>query len=215
MLPPRLLDLLTDLLGPNVETGAAAVAVVTVGVVARVYFGSVLFSPQYVTVWNIIRRVATPILQRMIYRFAPFNIAVENESVPDEYAATVETDPKPLATAIDGVREVEIPLLAGYKTAPDGRKERATFVWYVGPRALSWLPRWLRRYQVHVTVFQREGGDTYDLYAHYEANSYRPDMWADHLFKGESFSAEKGVSRTQNALDDAEIDWTHDEPGEG
>ena len=94
---------------------------------------------------------------------------------------------------------------------PDDRKERATFVWYVGPRPLSWLPRWLRRYQVHVTVYVAEDG-SYDLYVHFEANSYRPDLWYDHLMKGESFSVEKGVKRCRTALDEAGIPWKKDAP---
>lgn len=205
MLPP----VLSDLLGGNVEVAVAAVAVVLTAIAGRVYFGSVLFAPRHVTTWNIVRRIATPILQRVIYRFAPFDIQIENESTPNEYAGTVEPDPRPLATAIDEVREVEIPLLAGFKTAPDGRAERATFVWHVGPRPWGSAPRWLRRYQVHVTVYRREDG-RYDCYAHYEANSYRPDLWADHLFKGASFDVQEGVSRTQAALDDAGVAWEID-----
>ena len=213
MLPPQPLRVLRELFGPNVEVGAAAIAVVLVGVVARVYFGSVLFHPRYVTVWNIVRRLAAPVVQRVVYRYLPFDIQVENDSEPNEYAGAVELDPKPLALTLDQVREVEVPLLNGYKTAPDGRKERATFVWYYGPKPLSSLPRWLRRYQVDVTVFRREDGG-YDLYVHAEANSYRPDLWFDHLFKGPSFDAAEGVKRAQNALDDAEIAWSMEGDGQ-
>lgn len=205
MIPP----VLSDLLGGNVEVGVAAAAVVLTAVLARVYFGSVLFAPRHVTTWNIVRRIATPILQRAIYRFAPFDIQIENESTREEYAATVEADPRALATTIDEVREVEIPALAGFKTAPDGREERATFVWHVGPRPWPAAPRWLRRYQNHPTVYRREDG-RYDVYAHFEANSYRPDLWADHLFKGASFDVQEGVSRTQAALDDAGVAWEID-----
>jgi hypothetical protein len=187
------------------QVEVAAPTVVVFAVAIRAYFGSVLFHPRYIYAWNLVRRLATPLIQRLVYRHVG-QISIENESEPEEYAAVVEARPKPVAVGIDEVREVEIPLLAGFKTAPDGREEAGTFVWYLGPRPFSWLPRWLRRYQVHVTVFRREDGE-YDLYAHYEANSYRPDLWADHLFKRESFSAEKGVTRTQNALDDAEIEW--------
>lgn len=206
MLSPHLTELLTDILGPNVEVGTAAVAVVLTGVAARIYFGSVIFHPRYVTVWNVVRRIAAPILQQVVYRYAPFDIAIENDSEPEEYAATVPTTPKETALTLDEVREVEIPLLNGYKTAPDGRKERATFVWYYGPKPFGTLPRWLRRYQVDVTVFRSEDGD-YDLYVHAEANSYRPDLWFDHLFKGPSFDMAEGVKRAQNALDDADMEW--------
>ena len=207
MIPPALVDLL----GSNVELGTAAVAVVLVGVLARVWFGSALFHPRHVTAWNVLRRVLTPVLQRVIYHKLPFNIEIENESHSVEYAATVEAPPAELATTIDDVREVEVPLLAGFKTAPDGRRERGTFVWHIGSRPFDSAPRWLRRYQVHPTLFEREDG-SYDVYAHREANSYRPDLWADHLLKGASFSADKGVRKMQNALDDADVEWRVDHP---
>lgn len=195
-----------DLLGSNVETGTAAVAVVLTGIAVRVYFGSVIFHPRYVTVWNVVRRIAAPILQQVVYRYLPFDVEIENESEPEAYAATVPTSPKKTALTLDEAREVEVPLLNGFKTGPDGRTERATFVWYYGPKPLSTLPRWLRRYQVDVTVFHRDDG-SYDLYVHAEANSYRPDLWFDHLFKGPSFDVAEGVKRAQNALDDADMEW--------
>jgi hypothetical protein len=207
MLPPQLLRVLRELFGPNVEVGAAAIAVVLTGIAARAYFGSVLFHPRYVVIWNVVRRVAAPILQRVVYRYLPFDIQIENESEPDEYAGTVEMAPKELSLALDSVREVEVPLLNGYKTGPDGRKERATLVWYYGSKPLSSLPRWLRRKQVDITVYERDDG-RYDVFSHAEANSYRPDLWADHLLKGASFDAAEGVRRTQSAFDDAELEWS-------
>ena len=207
MIPP----FVYDLLGSNVEVGTAAVAVVLTGIAVRLYFGSAIFHPAHTTTWNVARRVLVPVLQRVIYHQLPFNIEIENESHRDEYAATVSHSPQQLALKIDEVREVEVSLLSGFKTAPDGRRERGTFVWYTGPKPFTSAPRWLRRYQVHPTVFRREDG-TYDVYAHFEANSYRPDLWADHLFKGPSFSVEKGVRKTQNALDDADAEWHIDPP---
>ena len=207
MIPP----FVYDILGSNVEVGAAAVAVVLTGIAVRIYFGSVIFHPSHTLTWNAARRILVPILQRVVYVYLPFDIAIENESKAEEYAATVDTQPDTLALKVDEVREVEIPLLSGCKTDPDGRTERATFVWYVGPKPFTSAPRWLRRYQVHPTVFKNDDG-TYDVYAHFEANSYRPDLWADHLFKGPSFSVKKGVDRTQNAFDDAEIEWNHEPP---
>jgi len=207
MIPPALVELF----GSNVEIGTAAVAVVLTGVLVRVYVGSALFHPRHVKTWNVLRRVLAPMLQRLIYLKLPFNIEIENESHDAEYAATVEAPPAELATTIDDVREVEVPLLAGFKTAPDGRRERGTFVWHIGPRPFASAPRWLRRYQVHPTLFKRDDG-RYDVYAHWEANSYRPDLWADHLFKGVSFSAGKGVRKMQNALDDADVEWRVDHP---
>ena len=44
-------------------------------------------------------------------------------------------------------------------------------------------------------------GDETRVCAHVEANSFRPDLWRDHLFKGESFDAEQGVRITKAWLD--------------
>ena len=207
MIPP----FVYDILGSNVEVGTAAVAVVLTGIAVRVYFGSAIFHPSHALTWNIVRRIVAPILQRVIYVYLPFDVEIENESKATEYAGSVDTQPDRLALKVDEVREVEIPLLSGFKTDPDGRRERATFVWYVGPKPFTSAPRWLRRHQVHATVFENDDG-SYDVFSHFEANSYRPDLWADHLFKGPSFSVEKGVDRTQNVFDDAEIEWSHEPP---
>ena len=39
--------------------------------------------------------------------------------------------------------------------------------------------------------------------AHYEANSWRPDRWKDHLFKGKTFDAQKGVDLTREWMKEA------------
>lgn len=186
----------------------AAPIVVMLAAFMRLYFGSVVFDPRYAAVWNSVRRVATPILQRVIYSTAIPDVEVENESTKEEYVGVVDLTGQELALRVDGERDVEIPLLAGFKTDWDGNKETATFVWYCG-RQPATLPRWLKPYQVHVTAF-RVGGKT-SVCAHFEANPWRPDLALDHLFKGSSFSAPKGVQRTKRAIRDAGVQLSETE----
>lgn len=193
-----------DTLTSAVDVETVAPAVVLTGVFLRVYFGHVLFHPRYVFVWNTIRRVGVPLLQKGMYRFLPFNVNIENSAHAKEYVATVSESPTELAKAINRERDVEVPLLAGFKTDWADRTETGTFVWYCGPKP-GGLPHWLRKYQVHPTTFEGDGGETI-VTGHFEANSYRPDMWLDHLTKGPSHSVEKGVKRIRNAMDDAGVE---------
>lgn len=192
----------------------AATATVIVGLLLRLYFGSVIFHPRWTHLWNVVRRFGVPLLQQLIYRRLPINVEIENDSEPEEYVGTVDASARELALAVNNVREVEVPLLNGYKTSPDGREESGTFVFYLGSRP-PWAPRWLRAYQVDFTTYDREDGRS-DVYAHFEANPYRPDLAVDHLTKGPSFSAQKGVDRARAALTDAEIEYQMvDQPAEG
>jgi len=192
------------MLDGSVDIQHFAVAAVLVGVVARLYFGSVVFHPRYTRVWNISRRVFVPVLQQVIYRYLPFDVSVENFAVEEEYVGHVDLTPQEIAKSLDEERDVEVPLLSGFKTDWEDRKEAGTLVWYHGSR-LGGLPRWLKKYQVHVTMFNdNETGETI-LTAHHEANPYRPDLWYDHLTKGESFSVERGVEMTKTALEDSEL----------
>lgn len=191
-----------------VDLQTAAVTVVLVGVVARVYFGHVLFAPKWTVAWNAARRAVVPVLQHIIYKHLPFDIAIENKAVKDEYVGVTPLSPKELAKAVDDQRDVEIPLLAGLKTDWEHRPETGTFVWYHGSKP-GGLPRWLKRQQVHVTTFEDEDGQTV-ITAHNEANSYRPDQWKDHLTKGPTFSEEEGIRRVENALEDAGVEYTAD-----
>lgn len=189
-------------------TDVAATAVVFVAVAARLKYGSVIFAPGFAAVWNTARRLLVPILQRVIYRTAIPNVEIENEAVKEEYVGVVDLTGQELALRIDGHRSVEIPLLAGFKEDWDGNTESATFVWYCGRPPMG-LPNWLAPLQVHVTCFRV--GEKTRVTAHLEANPWRLDRWADHLFKGPSFSAPKGVQRTKRALDDAEVTITEAE----
>lgn len=179
-----------------------APAVVLLVAFTRLYFGSVVFAPRFAAVWNTVRRVATPLLQRIIYQTAIPNVQIENQATKEEYVGVVDLSAQELIMRVDGERDVEIPLLAGFKTDWDGNKESGTAVWYCGRQPIG-FPKWLKPHQVHFFCFRV--GDRTRVCAHFEANPWRPDMALDHLFKGDSFSAPKGVQRTKRALKDADV----------
>lgn len=178
---------------------------ILVVVLIRLWLGSVVFAPRWSRTWNVARTVLAPIVQQLIYRRTPLSVEIENEADEVEWVGVIEPTDEPLAGVVDDVRPVEIPLLSGVKTSPDGVEEHETFVWYYGPAPFPTAPRWLRHYQVHVFTFRDEG--EVSVYAHAEANPWRPDMWADHLNKGESFSVPEGVMRADAALDEAGVEW--------
>ena len=182
----------------------AAVLAVMVGVLIRFYFGQTLFHPRYVKVWNGIRRFGVPILNRMAKRFIGVD-KLENYSSSRQYVTTVDGDVsvKELSKKFNQVRNFEVPLLAGFKTNWDGHPEIGTLVAYHGDKAYPGAPNWLRDRQLHVTFFRDDAGDIV-VTAHEEANSYRPDLWKDHLFEG-SFNIEKGVEMTKHVLDEIEF----------
>lgn len=186
----------------------AAPLVVSLLVLARVYLGSVLFHPRYAAFWNVVRRIAVPVIEVAARKHLASSPSLTNHAEESEFVGTTDLSTNALAKQLSTARDVEVPLLAGFKTDWLGRAESGTLVWYYGERLLPALPNWLRPYQVHITLFD----DT--VTAHREANPYAPWLWYDHLFKGQSFDAEDGVKRTRRALDDAEIDYSTDEPDE-
>jgi len=179
----------------------AAPIVVCVGIFIRIYVGSILFHPRYAKAWNVARRIGVPLLNRAA--MARFGVSIENESHADEYVTTVDESPAELSLALDTVGPVEVPLLAGFKTDWKGRTEAATLCLYHGDRPFPTAPDWFRDRQTHITLFVDADGRTV-VTAHEEANSYRPDLWSDHLFKG-SFSAERGVEHTRLLLQEAGV----------
>lgn len=184
----------------------AAPAVVSIVLLTRIYFGSVILSPRYAKFWNILRRILVPMIETLAASRLPTSPSLTQTVDKDAFVATTELNVVDLATRLADVREVEVPLLAGYKTDWSGRKEDGTLVWYYGSKPWPTAPNWLRPYQVHVTIFE----DT--ITAHREANPWCPWKWTDHLFKGSSHSVEDGVSRTIRALEDADVDYDPELP---
>lgn len=186
-----------------------AVLAVIIGVIARVYYGDVLFHPRYVIVWDTIRTIAVPIIHGLVY--SRFGVSVEFDTPESQYVDRIPAEAfkaefgedlsiRTLSERFNRTRSFEVPLLAGYKTDWKNRSEEGTIVSYHGPLPFSTAPDWLRPRQLHVTFFVASNGDVV-VTAHEEANSYRPDQWADHLF-GLSLDEEKGVEMTKHIIDD-------------
>jgi len=174
----------------------------------RMYFGSVLLAPRYVRAWNVARRILVPLIDKLAASRLPTSPSLTNHATKEEFVAATDLRVTQLSKQLATARDLEVPLLAGYKTDWLDRSEDGTVVWYYGSKPWPTAPNWLRPYQVHITVFE----DT--ITAHREANPWCPWLWVDHLFKGESFSAKDGVDRSRRALDDAEIDYDTERPQE-
>lgn len=179
----------------------AAMMAIAFGIVLRFYFGDTLFNPRYVKVWNGIRRFAIPILNRLAERKIGIT-KLENHTSSAQYVATIDEDVsvKELSKEFNTVRDFEVPLLAGFKTDWENRDEIGTLVAYHGDKLFPGSPHWLRERQLHVTFFRNDEGCIV-VTAHEEANSYRPDLWRDHLFE-HSFDIEQGTRMTTNILED-------------
>ena len=190
-----------DVLG-NVEldtVALAAILLVSTLVIARFYTGSVLLDIKYVEFWGQARQLFMPLIDRLAKRLV--GIPAENDAKRYEHVADIPERPKEIAQTIqaNSEREFEVSVLSGLKSDPINRKEIASIVGYMGSRPWPNSPEWLRAKQVHIFMF--DVGDYTRLYAHVEANSWRPDLWKDHLFKGDSFNAEQGVRITKAWLD--------------
>ena len=179
----------------------AAVALVTTLVVVRLYAGGSLLGLRFLSFWSIARRLFMPVLDRVAKRLV--GIGAENRAVREEFVADVDATPREVATALqtESDREFEVSVLSGLKTDWDGNTEVASVVTYAGAKPIPNAPDWLRTDQIHVFMFR--AGDRTRVAAHYEANSWRPDRWKDHLFKGETFDAAEGVARVSTLLDES------------
>jgi len=180
---------------PSSPVGVAAVALVTTLVVARLWGGGTLLGLRFLRFWSIARRLGMPLLDRVGKRLV--GIGAENRAVREEFVADVEATPRAVATALDRApdRAFEVSVLSGLKTDWDGNTEVASIVTYAGPKPTPAAPDWLRPDQIHVFMFRVDDdrpGERTRVCAHYEANSWRPDRWRDHLFKGETFDVAKG-----------------------
>ena len=178
----------------------AAVALVTSLVAVRLYAGGSLLGLRFLSFWSIARRLFMPVLDRVAKRLV--GIGAENRAVREEFVADVEATPREVATALqtESDREFEVSVLSGLKTDWDGNTEVASVVTYAGAKPIPNAPDWLRADQIHVFMFRVDDdrpGDRTRVAAHYEANSWRPDRWRDHLFKGETFD----VAKARHAVD--------------
>ena len=196
----------TDTIGTS-PTAVAAVALVVALGLLRTYAGPRLLSLQYVAFWGAARRTFMPLVDRIAKRSV--GVPAENHAPIEEWVADSSLSPAEVARRLDAVtdRRVEVSVLSGLKTDWQGNVEVASVVAYSGSKPWPGAPFWLRPAQIHVTMFDADGATR--VTAHYEANSWRPDKWRDHLWKGETFDAERGVETVRAWLRKA-----HPEDGE-
>jgi len=169
-------------------------------VALRAYFGPTLLSLRFLEFWGAARRLGVPVIDTVLKRALGRGVA-ENHAHREEWVADFDQSPATLAERVEqgSERDFEVSILAGLKTDWEGNTESASIVAYDG--ALPWpgAPDFLRRDQVHVFMLELPDGGT-RVCAHYEANSFRPDRWRDHLYKGPTFDAERGVRMVEDWL---------------
>jgi hypothetical protein len=187
----------------NGPTGLAAIALVTVLVVVRFYAGARLLDPKHMTWWGIARRIGMPVVDQLAKRSV--GISAENKAHRSEFVHDVDADPVDVRDALiaQSNERWEVSVLSGLKSDWADNKEVASLVCYFGNKPAPGAPDWLRDKQTHVFLFSAGIGTR--ICAHNEANSWRPDQWRDHLFKGESFDAQAGVEDTQAWLEASDI----------
>ena len=180
---------------------AAAVTLVAVLVVTRLSAGSDLLSTRFVTFWGTARRIYMPALDRLGTQTV--GIGAENRALRQEFVVDVAAPVTDVVAALDaaGDSRYEVSVLSGLKSDWAGNTEVASVVSYHGPKPFPAAPDWLRPDQIHVFLFRPDHGpDRTRVCAHYEANSWRPDRWKDHLYKGETYDAGKGVRQVRAEL---------------
>lgn len=181
----------TNILDPT-PTAVAAIALVTLLGIVRTYAGPRLLSLQYLGFWGAARRIYMPIVDKVAKQAV--GVSAENHATREEHVYDTPASPQAVANALQDAttKRFEVSVLSGLKSDWDGNTGVASAVAYDGAKPFPGAPFWLRPYQVHVFMFELPDGNT-RVCAHFEANAWRPDQWRDHLRKGASFSAEKGV----------------------
>lgn len=187
---------------PSDPVGIAAVALVSTLVVVRLYSGSFLLSLRFVRFWGAARRIFMPVLD--VYGKRLVGVGAENRARRNEFVADVSEPPAVVARHLENQTDttIEVSVLSGLKTDWAGNREVASVVTYRGSKLAPGAPGWLRADQIHVFMFDVEQGakPRTRICAHYEANSWRPDRWRDHLFKGATFDVGRGVRQVRNWL---------------
>jgi hypothetical protein len=201
-----------DFLPVSGPTGAAAIALVTALIVVRFYAGARLLDPKHMTWWGIARRVFMPLIDRLAKRTV--GISAENQAHKEEEVAMTPADPVDVRDALieQSGERWEVSVLSGLKTDWTGKnKEIASLVCYHGGKPAPGAPDWLRDKQTHVFMFSLSGVGT-RVCAHEEANSWRPDQWRDHLYKGDSFDVEAGKSDVTAWLEESDVTLSDEIP---
>ncbi|QCC57349.1 hypothetical protein [Natrinema thermotolerans] len=197
-------DLLTD----NIYTIAGA-AIATIGI-ARFYYG-----PRFREIpWQPLRRVFIPIAHKLAQRSVGEEFYAKNEAKPKEHVATLKAKPEAVIEDL-GAADYVVEPLAGLKTNWNGDTEVASYARHRGSRPFPGAPEWLRRRQVHVTLFPTapapDGSVGTIVTAHEELNSWRPDL-AERHYRGETMDVQKG---RELAAADLGIDLEDDDANDG
>jgi hypothetical protein len=184
-------------------TGAAAIALVSLLVFVRLYAGSRLLDPKHMTLWGVVRRIGMPLVDQVAKRSV--GISAENAAHRDEFVHDVDATPVEVRDALIAQSDErwEVSVLSGLKTDWAENHEQASLVCYFGDKPTPGAPDWLRDKQTHVFLFSAGIGTR--ICCHNEANSWRPDQWQDHLFKGPSFDAQAGVERVDGWLEESSL----------
>lgn len=170
----------------------AGAAIAAIGI-ARFYYG-----PEFREIpWQPLRRVFIPIAHGIAKRSLGEDFYAAYEVKPKEHVATLEVDPEDVIEDLEAAGFVTEPL-AGLKTDWNGNTEVASYALHRGPRPFPGAPEWLRRRQVHVTLFPAPRGGTI-ITAHEELNSWRPDLSERH-YRGETMDVQKGRELAAVAL---------------
>jgi hypothetical protein len=182
---------------PETITIAAVAVVSTLGII-RLYSGGYFLHPKFMTVWGLLRRLFMPLLDQ--YAKRTVGISVENKARRGEFVHDIDSTPVEVRDALvkQSGERWETSVLSGLKTDWADNTEVASLVCYQGSKPVPGAPDWLRHDQIHVFLFSAGVGTR--VCAHKEANSWRPDLWRDHLYKGPSFSAKAGVDKVEEWL---------------
>ncbi|MDF9748385.1 hypothetical protein [Natrinema salsiterrestre] len=177
----------------------AGVAIGGAGI-ARLYYG-----PQFKEVpWQPLRRVFIPLAHTVAKRSLGESFYATYHVDEDEHVATLDAEPEAVIEDLEAAGYVVEPL-AGLKTDWNGNTEVASYARHRGSKPFPGAPEWLRRRQVHVTLFPAPGDGTI-VTAHLEYNSWRPDLAEKH-YRGVDMDIEKGV---ELAAQDLGIETTED-----
>lgn len=144
-----------------------------------------------------------PLVDQLAKRVA--GISVENQAHRSEFVHDVDATPAEVRDALmkQSDERWEVSVLSGFKTDWQHNHEQASLVCYYGSKPSPRAPDWLRDKQTHVFLFSAGIGTR--ICCHNEANSWRPDQWRDHLYKGQSFDAQAGVERVNGWLQESDI----------
>lgn len=143
--------------------------------------------------WEYLRRRMWPLLHSPLETLGGFSVSSVGES---QYVGRVPfNDEDALEVVLRNIGFTRNPWAALKRRK--NRKDVSEGSWVDRWNDKWWLPSWLSKYQLHVTIFEREDNDGYDIYAHWERN-YIPSPFK-HL-NGVDFDGPKGKRMMEQRL---------------